>query len=159
MKRNPKSARVLQRILNARQFCLKLIANVTYGYTAAGFSGRMPMAELADSIVQVYFLRPDSNIHDMSSRAEAGQSATTSWAPGILPILQAVLHNAASPRLITRQTVTPVVTEAYRRGAQSARETLENAIRMVEQHPQWDAHVVYGDTDSLFVQLPGRCAR
>ena len=52
MKRNPKSARVLQRILNARQFCLKLIANVTYGYTAAGFSGRMPMAELADSIVQ-----------------------------------------------------------------------------------------------------------
>jgi len=31
---------------------LKLIANVTYGYTAAGFSGRMPCAELADSIVQ-----------------------------------------------------------------------------------------------------------
>ncbi|RWW88038.1 hypothetical protein BHE74_00003103 [Ensete ventricosum] len=29
-----------------------LIANVTYGYTAAGFSGRMPCAELADSIVQ-----------------------------------------------------------------------------------------------------------
>ena len=52
MKRSPKSARVLQRILNARQFCLKLIANVTYGYTAAGFSGRMPCAELADSIVQ-----------------------------------------------------------------------------------------------------------
>ena len=53
MKRAPRSARVLQRILNARQFCLKLIANVTYGYTAAGFSGRMPMAELADSLVQV----------------------------------------------------------------------------------------------------------
>ena len=44
---------MLQRILNARQFGLKLIANVTYGYTAAGFSGRMPCAELADSIVQV----------------------------------------------------------------------------------------------------------
>jgi DNA polymerase elongation subunit (family B) len=44
---------VLQRVLNARQFGLKLIANVTYGYTAAGFSGRMPMAELADAIVQV----------------------------------------------------------------------------------------------------------
>jgi len=29
---------------------------------------------------------------------------------------------------------------------------------MVEQHPTWDAHVVYGDTDSLFVQLPGRSA-
>ena len=40
-------------VLDARQLALKLIANVTYGYTAAGFSGRMPMAELADSIVQV----------------------------------------------------------------------------------------------------------
>lgn len=40
-------------MLNARQFGLKLIANVTYGYAAAGFSGRMPMAELADAIVQV----------------------------------------------------------------------------------------------------------
>jgi DNA polymerase zeta len=41
----------LLRVLNARQFALKLIANVTYGYTAAGFSGRMPCAEIADSIV------------------------------------------------------------------------------------------------------------
>lgn len=39
-------------ILDSRQLALKLIANVTYGYTAAGFSGRMPCAELADSIVQ-----------------------------------------------------------------------------------------------------------
>ncbi len=61
MKRNPKSARVLQRILNARQFCLKLIANVTYGYTAAGFSGRMPMAELADSIVQARLFNQSLN--------------------------------------------------------------------------------------------------
>ena len=53
MKAASPKARVLQRLLNARQFGLKLIANVTYGYTAAGFSGRMPMAELADSIVQV----------------------------------------------------------------------------------------------------------
>lgn len=44
--------RILQRCFNARQFSLKLIANVIYGYTAAGFSGRMPMAELADAIVQ-----------------------------------------------------------------------------------------------------------
>ncbi|GAB2277491.1 DNA polymerase zeta [Dionaea muscipula] len=43
---------ILHRIFNARQLALKLIANVTYGYTAAGFSGRMPCAELADSIVQ-----------------------------------------------------------------------------------------------------------
>lgn len=53
MKAASPKARVLQRQLNARQFGLKLIANVSYGYAAAGFSGRMPMAELADSIVQV----------------------------------------------------------------------------------------------------------
>lgn len=53
--------KLLLRVLNARQFGLKLIANVTYGYTAAGFSGRMPMAELADAIVQVGLcLRPHS---------------------------------------------------------------------------------------------------
>ena len=90
MKRAPSSLRVLLRCLNARQFGLKLIANVTYGYTAAGFSGRMPMAELADAIVQ------------------------------------------------------------------SGRATLEAAIALVENHPTWKAKVVYGDTDSLFVQLPGR---
>ncbi|KAJ4753536.1 DNA polymerase [Rhynchospora pubera] len=52
MKKLSSSQQVLQRIYNARQLALKLIANVTYGYTAAGFSGRMPCAELADSIVQ-----------------------------------------------------------------------------------------------------------
>ncbi len=36
---------------HARQLALKLLANVTYGYTAAGFSGRMPCAEVADAIV------------------------------------------------------------------------------------------------------------
>lgn len=76
--------------LNARQLGLKLIANVTYGYAAAGFSGRMPMAELADAIVQ------------------------------------------------------------------SGRDTLERAIRLVEGRKEWRAKVVYGDTDSLFVCLPGR---
>lgn len=39
---------------------------------------------------------------------------------------------------------------------QSGRQTLENTIQMVEQHPQWKARVVYGDTDSVFVLLPGR---
>jgi DNA polymerase zeta len=36
----------LQRILHARQLGLKLIANVTYGYTSANFSGRMPCIEV-----------------------------------------------------------------------------------------------------------------
>lgn len=40
-----------QRNLNNQQLALKFIANVTYGYTSASFSGRMPCAELADSIV------------------------------------------------------------------------------------------------------------
>jgi DNA polymerase elongation subunit (family B) len=78
------------RAMNARQFALKMIANVTYGYTAAGFSGRMPCAEIADAIVQ------------------------------------------------------------------TARTTLERAIRLVESSSRWNARVVYGDTDSLFVVVPGR---
>jgi hypothetical protein len=68
-----KANKPLHRLLNARQFGklllghffylssssllrprqgLKLIANVTYGYTAAGWSGRMPCADIADAIVQ-----------------------------------------------------------------------------------------------------------
>ncbi|TFY79148.1 hypothetical protein EWM64_g4861 [Hericium alpestre] len=46
------SNKSLKRILNARQLGLKYIANVTYGYTSASFSGRMPAVEIADSIVQ-----------------------------------------------------------------------------------------------------------
>ncbi|RKF75527.1 DNA polymerase zeta catalytic subunit [Golovinomyces cichoracearum] len=42
----------LQKSLNNRQLALKLISNVTYGYTSASFSGRMPCSEIADSIVQ-----------------------------------------------------------------------------------------------------------
>ncbi len=42
----------IARLLNARQFGLKMIANVTYGYASASFSGRMPCANLADAIVQ-----------------------------------------------------------------------------------------------------------
>nr|DBA26585.1 TPA: hypothetical protein GDO54_010826 [Pyxicephalus adspersus] len=41
----------LTRLLDARQLGLKLIANVTFGYTAANFSGRMPCVEVGDSIV------------------------------------------------------------------------------------------------------------
>ncbi|KAJ5965670.1 C4-type zinc-finger of DNA polymerase delta [Penicillium waksmanii] len=47
-----KDDKILQRLLNNRQLALKLIANVTYGYTSASYSGRMPCSEIADSIVQ-----------------------------------------------------------------------------------------------------------
>ncbi|CAN4108758.1 unnamed protein product [Withania somnifera] len=90
MKKLAPGQQVLHRIFNARQLALKLIANVTYGYTAAGFSGRMPCAELADSIVQC------------------------------------------------------------------ARRTLENAISFVNTNHRWNAEVIYGDTDSMFVLLEGR---
>lgn len=90
MKKLMPSERVLHRIHNARQLALKLIANVTYGYTAAGFSGRMPCAELADSIVQC------------------------------------------------------------------GRRTLEKAISFVNTQDKWNARVIYGDTDSMFVLLKGR---
>ncbi|KAK3824379.1 MAG: putative DNA polymerase zeta catalytic subunit [Linnemannia elongata] len=89
MKEYP-SNKSLLKLLDARQLSLKFIANVTYGYTCASFSGRMPGVEIADSIVL------------------------------------------------------------------SARETLERSIRFVNENPKWDARVVYGDTDSMFVQLKGR---
>lgn len=43
-------------LLDARQNSLKLICNVVYGYTAAGFSGRMPCVDLAEAIVCVFWL-------------------------------------------------------------------------------------------------------
>ncbi|KAG0296197.1 DNA polymerase zeta [Linnemannia gamsii] len=89
MKEYPNNKSLLK-LLDARQLSLKFIANVTYGYTCASFSGRMPGVEIADSIVL------------------------------------------------------------------SARETLERSIRFVNENPKWDARVVYGDTDSMFVQLKGR---
>ncbi|KFB43668.1 AGAP013386-PA-like protein [Anopheles sinensis] len=85
-----KTNNVLQRVLHSRQLGLKLIANVTYGYTAANFSGRMPCVEVGDSVVA------------------------------------------------------------------KGRETLERAIKLVEETERWGAKVVYGDTDSLFVLCPGR---
>ncbi|CAD5223802.1 unnamed protein product [Bursaphelenchus okinawaensis] len=42
---------ILKRTLDAQQLALKLVANVTYGYTAANWSGRMPCEEVADAIV------------------------------------------------------------------------------------------------------------
>lgn len=47
-----KNNKVLQRVLHSRQLGLKLMANVTYGYTAANFSGRMPCSEVCHAIIR-----------------------------------------------------------------------------------------------------------
>lgn len=39
---------------------------------------------------------------------------------------------------------------------QSGRSTLEWTMHFINNHPAWKAKVIYGDTDSVFVQLPGR---
>ncbi|KAK2461909.1 hypothetical protein APHAL10511_006372 [Amanita phalloides] len=85
-----KNNKSLLKTLDARQLGLKYICNVTYGYTSATYSGRMPAVEIADSIVQ------------------------------------------------------------------TGRETLEKAIAAINSTSKWGAQVVYGDTDSVFVHLPGR---
>jgi len=85
-----KDDKALTKMLNARQLGLKFIANVTYGYTSASFSGRMPCVEIADAIVQ------------------------------------------------------------------TGRETLEKSMEVIHSVKEWGAKVVYGDTDSLFVYLPGK---
>ncbi|KAI9193679.1 putative DNA polymerase zeta catalytic subunit [Polychytrium aggregatum] len=84
------SDKSLLKLLEARQLGLKFIANVTYGYTGATYSGRMPCVEIADAIVQ------------------------------------------------------------------TGRVTLERAISLINKTKKWGAQVVYGDTDSLFVHLPGQ---
>ena len=43
-----KSDKGLHKLLHARQLGLKLIANVTFGYAAANFSGRMPCVEVGE---------------------------------------------------------------------------------------------------------------
>jgi DNA polymerase zeta len=50
MKLSSKDA-MLRQMLDFCQLALKLIANVTFGYTSASFSGRMPCIDVADSIV------------------------------------------------------------------------------------------------------------
>ena len=117
---------MLQRSLNARQFGLKLIANVTYGYTAAGFSGRMPMAELADAIVQA---------RETEMQAVGGPCLPGRW-------YVALGRGLLLPVQSSFFSFPPV---------QSGRETLEGAIRLVESNPAWGARVVYGDTGAASV--------
>ena len=59
-------------MLNARQLGLKLIANTTYGYTGASYSGRMPCIEVADSIVRKGRETLERAIHMVNSSPEWG---------------------------------------------------------------------------------------
>lgn len=54
MKDHPKDDSPLQLILHNRQLGLKLIANVTYGYTAANFSGRMACIEVRYKLTVIF---------------------------------------------------------------------------------------------------------
>ncbi|KAL7553101.1 hypothetical protein ACHAWF_016353, partial [Thalassiosira exigua] len=84
------------RQIEARQLALKYVANVTYGYTSATFSGRSAVPLVADAIV------------------ECG-----------------------------RRTLTNAIDLANRWGS--------------DENGRWSgAHVLYGDTDSVFIKLPGR---
>lgn len=98
---------MLASILNARQLGLKFIANVTYGYTSASFSGRMPAVEIADSIVQ-----------SGRETLEKVLSSPSSFNPNSSGFLK--------------------------------------AVHLISSTSKWGAKVVYGDTDSLFIYLPGR---
>lgn len=84
---NAENEQRIAKLLDARQTGLKLLANVTYGYTAAGFSGRMPCIDIADSIIS------------------------------------------------------------------KARETLINSINFINKSVEFGGEVIYGDTDSMFIEF------
>lgn len=50
-----KQDKALMKLLDARQLGLKLIANVTFGYAAANYSGRMPSVEVSSSKVIIRY--------------------------------------------------------------------------------------------------------
>lgn len=60
-----KQDKALMRLLDARQLGLKLIANVTFGYTAANYSGRMPSVEVRGH-ANVWHTYPKLHDHDVS---------------------------------------------------------------------------------------------
>ena len=52
MKKYDKESQIYS-FLNSRQLGIKNLANVMYGYTSAGYSGRMPNTEIGDTIVSL----------------------------------------------------------------------------------------------------------
>ena len=90
------------RQLEARQLALKYVANVTYGYTSATFSGRCAMPLLADTIVETG-----------RRTLQKAMNIANQWGQGVDP--------------------------------------------WGKKDNDWlGAEVIYGDTDSLFIRMPGR---
>lgn len=72
------------RILDSRQYALKMIANVTYGYTGAGFSGRMPCSEIADAIVSFARLSLETAISYTESEECFNKIMGKKWQPRVI---------------------------------------------------------------------------
>lgn len=62
----------LMRDLEGMQLALKFVLNVTYGYTAASHSGRMPLQELADSVVEMGRNVLTQSIHYINNSSKWG---------------------------------------------------------------------------------------
>lgn len=62
----------LLRDLEGMQLALKFVLNVTYGYTAASHSGRMPLQELADSVVEMGRTVLTQSIHCINNSTKWG---------------------------------------------------------------------------------------
>ncbi|EED88820.1 DNA polymerase, partial [Thalassiosira pseudonana CCMP1335] len=92
-KRVPNLSPAVLRQIEARQLALKYVANVTYGYTSATFSGRSAVPLVADAIVEC------------------------------------------------------------------GRRTLTNAINVANTWGKEASGSIYGDTDSVFIKLPGRSVK
>jgi DNA polymerase zeta len=71
------------RILDSRQYALKMVANVTYGYTAAGFSGRMPWVEIADAIVGFARMSLEATIEFTESEEWYQKIMKGTWMPKV----------------------------------------------------------------------------
>lgn len=100
--------------MHDQQLGLKLLANVTYGYTAAGFSGRMPCAEVADAIVQTGRQMLERGVQLVESSPEWGARVVYGDTDSVFVLLagvsraEAFLAARALARLVTAQCPAPM---------------------------------------------------
>lgn len=125
-----KQDKALMRLLHARQLGLKLIANVTFGYTAANYSGRMPSVEVGEPELGAGCGRGRGRWFHLCEADVSVEFKTTGTCL------------ASDPTCVFLLQVGDSIVH-------KARETLERAIKMVNDTKKWGARVVYGDTDRL----------